>query len=243
MPFKKRSTMISEEKADSEYLVDSLRESIAYRYLSGDGIEIGALHSPLKVPNGVTVHYLDRMPVNQLRQHYPELSEQNLVEIDIVDDGETLASVLDASVDFVIANHMIEHCQNPIFSIENWLRVLKPGGILYMAVPDKRYTFDCERPVTALEHLIRDYTEGPKWSKSSHFEEWALLVDKVPEPDVPVRAQFVAAINYSIHFHVWTQVEFLELLLYCRNNLSLPIEIELLQKNDIEFVCILRKSA
>lgn len=230
------------ELADTSSKEISLRKAIACRYLTGEGIEIGALHSPLEVPNNVHVRYLDRMPVEQLRQQYPELSGYNLVEIDIVDDGETLASVVD-SVDFVIANHMIEHCQNPIFSIQNWLRVLKPDGILYMAVPDKRYTFDCERPVTSLEHLIRDYTEGPKWSRSLHFEEWARLVDKVPEHDVVARAQLVAEINYSIHFHVWTQVEFLELLLYCRRLLSFPIEIELLQKNDIEFIVVLRKTA
>lgn len=220
----------------------SLRRVIAYRYLTGEGIEIGALHSPLEVSSDTTVRYLDRMPVNQLKQQYPELSEYKLVEVDIVDDGETVASVLD-SVDFVIANHIIEHCQNPIFSIENWLRVLKPNGILYMAVPDKRYTFDCERPVTSLKHLIRDYTEGPEWSMTSHFEEWARLVKKVSEHNVAAHAKALAEFNYSIHFHVWTQVEFLELLLYCQTNLFFPIEIELLQKNDIEFICVIRKTA
>lgn len=219
-----------------------LRKQIAFRYLSGDGIEIGALHSPLEIPSSARIRYLDRMPVNQLRQQYPELLQYELVELDIIDDGETLAYVSDISLDFVIANHMIEHCQNPIFSIENWLRVLKPGGVLYMAVPDKRYTFDCDRPVTPLEHLIRDYTEGPRWSMHPHFEEWARLVDKVPEDDVAARAKGLAEINYSIHFHVWTQVEFLELLLYCQSNLSFPIEIELLQKNSIEFIVILRKN-
>jgi SAM-dependent methyltransferase len=220
-----------------------LRKQIAFRYLTGDGIEIGALHSPLEIPPGVKVRYLDRMPRNQLRQQYPELSQYELVELDIIDDGETLVSVSDISVDFVIANHMIEHCQNPILSIKNWLRVLKPGGVLYMAVPDKRCTFDCDRPVTPLEHLIRDYTEGPEWSMCPHFEEWARLVDKVSENDVAAHAKFLAEINYSIHFHVWTQVEFLELLLYCQSNLYFPIEIELLQKNNIEFIVVLSKTA
>lgn len=220
---------------------NQLRRAIANQYLVGNGIEIGALHSPLEVPESVTVKYLDRMPVTQLRQHYPELSEYKLVEIELVDDGETIVSVLDDSVNFVIANHMIEHCQNPIFSLQNWLRVLKPKGILYIAVPDKRYTFDCDRPVTPLKHLIRDYIEGPQWSKNSHFDEWARLVDKVPEQEVAARAKFVAEINYSIHFHVWTQIEFLELLLYCRNSLSFPFEIELLQKNGIEFIVVLSK--
>jgi predicted SAM-dependent methyltransferase len=221
----------------------SLRKQIASRYLVGDGIEIGALHSPLEIPSSLRIRYLDRMPVNQLRQQYPELSESNLVELDIIDNGETLESVLDVSLDFVIANHMIEHCQNPIFSLENWLRVLKPGGILYVAVPDKRYTFDCERPVTPIEHLIRDYAEGPGWSMYPHFEEWARLVDKVSENDTVARAKYLAEINYSIHFHVWTQVEFLQLLLYCQSQLSFPIEVELLQKNNIEFIVVLSKTA
>jgi len=63
------------------------------------------------------------MPVEELKKQYPELSAYNLVEPDILDDGETLSSISDDSVDFVIANHMIEHCQKSL--VENFLRVLK----------------------------------------------------------------------------------------------------------------------
>ena len=224
---------ISPEKA--------LRRQIAWHYLSGNGLEIGALHSPLEVPPNATVRYVDRMSVAELRKQYRELAEYELVEVDIIDNGETLLSIADSSVDFVIANHMIEHCENPIGTIKRHLRVLKPGGILYMAVPDKRYTFDRDRPLTSLEHVIRDYTEGPEWSMRSHFEEWTRIVNKVSEEKVSIQVQHLINISYSIHFHVWTQVEFLELLLYCRNHLSFPMEIEALQKNGIEFIVILRK--
>ena len=145
-----------------------VRRNIASQYLSGEGIEVGALHAPLEVPPGVKVHYVDRMPVSELRKQYPELAAVNVVEADIVDNGETLSSIADNSWDFVIANHMIEHCQNPIGTLENFLRVLKPGGLVYMGVPDKRYTFDIDRPLTSLDHLIRDYKEGPEWSKLGH---------------------------------------------------------------------------
>jgi len=40
------------------------------------------------------------MPVEELK--HPELSAYNLVEPDILDDGETLSSISDDSVDFVI---------------------------------------------------------------------------------------------------------------------------------------------
>lgn len=228
--------------AEPILLDNSIRSLIATKYLRGSGIEIGALHTPLRVPGDVIVRYVDRMSATQLKQTYPELAECELVEVDIVEDGESLASIPNASVDFIIANQMIEHCQNPIFTIENWVRVLKQNGILYMGVPDKRYTFDCDRPVTPLEHLIRDYSEGPWWSRDLHFDEWARLVDKYPQQEVAARAGGLADLNYSIHFHVWTQAEFLELLLYCRDQLSFPIEIESVQENGMEFIVVLRKT-
>ena len=220
-----------------------VRRDIAFKYLSGNGIEVGALHAPLEVPDTVKVYYVDRMSVSDLRKQYPELNGTNLVEADIVDNGETLSSIADNSWDFVIANHMIEHCQNPIGALENFLRVLKPGGIVYMGVPDKRYIFDVDRPMTTLDHLIRDYKEGPEWSKVSHYEEYVRLVEKFPQEQVLARQQALINIDYSIHFHVWTSETFSELLFYCQKHLGLGFTIELFQQNSIEIVMILRKIA
>jgi predicted SAM-dependent methyltransferase len=220
-----------------------VRRDIAFQYLKGEGIEVGALHSPLQVPEGVKVHYVDRMSVSDLRKQYPELGAVGLVEADIVDNGETLSSIADNSWDFAIANHMIEHCQNPIGALENFLRVIKPGGLVYMGVPDKRYTFDIDRPLTTLDHLIRDYKEGPEWSKLGHYEEYVRLVDKFPEEQVADRMQHLLDIDYSIHFHVWTAETFPELLAYSQKKLSHGFEIELLHENFGELIVILRKIA
>src|SRR5215210_513324 len=101
------------------------------RYLRGSGLEIGALHMPLRVARGVRVRYVDRLDVDGLRMHYPELAEHDLVDVDIVADGESLGSVADGSQDFVIANHFLEHTQNPIATVESHLRVLRPDGVIY----------------------------------------------------------------------------------------------------------------
>ena len=77
-------------------------------------------------------------------------------------------------------------------------------------------------------------------SVNSHFEEWSRLVEKVPDDQVASSVAHLIDINYSIHFHVWTQMEFLELLLYCKQH-YFNFEIELLQKNGVEFITILRK--
>jgi hypothetical protein len=121
--------------------------------------------------------------------------------------------------------------------------VLRPGGTLFMAVPDKRFTFDKDRPATTVEHLVRDYDEGPERSLQEHLEEWSRLVARVPEEDVGKHARELFESGRSIHFHAWTQAEFLELLLYCRNTLHFPYDVVEFRKNDPELVCVLQRSS
>jgi SAM-dependent methyltransferase len=221
---------------------DSLdRRTIAARYLRGTGIEIGALHVPLPMPPSARVKYVDRMSEAELRQQYPELNDRRLVQVDIIDDGERLEHIPAASQDFVVANHLLEHCQNPIGAIRNMLRVLKAGGILYLCVPDKRYTFDIDRPVTPIEHLLRDDEEGPEWSRRQHFEEWVRLVRRVPEGEVEEQTAHLMETDYSIHYHVWTQVELLKLISTLRDELRFGFEVELFLKREYEVVLVLRK--
>jgi GT2 family glycosyltransferase/SAM-dependent methyltransferase len=216
-----------------------VRHAVAGFYLEGSGIEVGALHSPIRVDPSVNVRYVDRMTVAELRRQYPELEPYPLIEPDIIDNGEHLETIEAGSQDFVIASHFLEHCQDPIGTVKAMLRVVRPGGVLYLAVPDKRYTFDRNRPVTTLEHLIRDHEEGPAWSKVAHFEEWATMAE-----DVNIRgrsAQELIDFDYSIHFHVWTQAEVLELFSAMRTRFGMPFDVETIVKNGIEVIVILRK--
>ena len=213
------------------------RYSLSFLYLRGNGIEIGALHNPLRLSPRARVRYVDRMTVADLRMQYPELQGKKLVDVEIVDDGERLATVLDGSQDFVIANHFIEHCQNPLQALENAYRVLRPSGVLYLALPDKRYTFDRDRPVTLIEHLERDHADGPEWSRRGHFEEWVRLVNKVTDPVLVARqVELLLAMEYSIHYHVWTQREMMALLLHLQKRLPFDIEVMLRHKDEVIFI-------
>lgn len=217
----------------------ALRDAIAGLYLEGTGIEIGALHSPIAVTPPVRVQYVDRMTVAELRRQYPELDAWPLVEPDILDNGERLERIGDGTQDFVIASHFLEHCQDPIGTVKSMLRVVKPGGVLFLAVPDKRYTFDRQRPVTPLDHVIRDHEEGPAWSKVGHFEEWATLAE-----DGNIRgrtAQELIDFDYSIHFHVWTQAEVLDLFAAMKIRYAMAFDVEAVVKNVIEVIVVLRK--
>jgi SAM-dependent methyltransferase len=224
----------------SSTTIHGTRAALAAAFLHGEGIEIGALHQPLVVPSSVRVKYVDRMTAPDLRRHYAELAAQPLVETDIVDNGELLGTIGDGTQDFVIANHFIEHCQNPLLTVQNLLRVLKPAGVVYMAVPDKRFSFDVDRPCTTIEHLMRDYSEGPGWSKRQHFEEWSRLVHKRDDDRlVEEEVAHLIELDYSIHFHVWGAAEFLEFIVTVHR--LFQFETELFLRNGPESIVILRK--
>ncbi len=181
------------------------------------------------------------MTVKELRQQYPELRAYPLAEADIIDDGEKLEKIKSDSQDFVIANHFFEHCENPIGAIESFFRVLKRGGILYLAVPDKRFTFDTDRPITKLEHILKDYNEGAACSHREHYAEWAHFIDKKSEDTIEKYIDMLINSGYSIHFHVWTYLELFELIIYMKRQLNFDFEVKEFAFTDNESIFIIKK--
>ena len=106
------------------------------RWLSGHGIEIGALGDPLLLPDDVHVSYVDRLPVDGLRRQHPELAGETLVAVDIIGHAEDLSSIADESQDFVIADHPLDELDSPLAALVEMARVLRPGGVLHVAFPE-----------------------------------------------------------------------------------------------------------
>jgi SAM-dependent methyltransferase len=215
------------------------REDIALRYLAGDGIEIGALDFPLRMPPGARVRYIDYLDPDALEQtHRQTLSEgRPLIRPDVIDDGARLAQFANESLDFVVANHMLEHVEDPIAALHHQLRVLKPDGVLYLTLPDARHTFDAARPLTSVEHLLRDHERGPKISRREHLEECAHVIEGRQGSDVAIRADEMEAAGVRPHFHVWTPLTFAAFLAAT----DLPFTLTLLQESVDEFVVVLCK--
>lgn len=218
------------------------REELAVRYLRGEGIEIGALHRPLWVPEAAKVRYVDHMSRDELLRAadgvYGRASA--VVETDVVDDGARLARFGDESLDFVIANHVLEHIDDPIAALSNWARVLRPDGVLFLTLPDARHTwFDAPRPRTTVEHVLRDHADGPQVSREEHHREWTLVAEGLPADRVEARMAELADSAWDIHYHVWDLEGFLDLL----RHLALPVRIDVAQAVAAEFTLILRKAS
>jgi hypothetical protein len=189
-----------------------VREAIACS-LDGFGLEIGAGASPFPVPPRCRVVYGDRLTYEQLcAEPYPGQRLCDLVIPDILTDLDTVGNVADESLDFLVACHVIEHTRNPIGSITAAWRKLKPGGRLVLVVPDKERTFDRDRPVTPLEHLLEDHASPDRARDYAHYEEFYTLAQPVPEFARRRAVERRFAEGYAIHYHVWTHDAFAEML-------------------------------
>ena len=233
-----------ENKSIEKQDIQKIRIALSEKYLVGKGIEIGALHRPLYVSKKAHVKYVDRLDMIGLRSHYPELNEYELTKIDILDDGEKLLTIKDCSLDFIIANHMLEHCENPLGAIRNHLAKLRSKGVLYYAVPDKRYTFDAERQLTTFDHLVDDDKRKiiDKESRTGHFLDFIKAVYKdMPSAEQKTNAEKFMQMNYSIHFHVWNASSFREFLKKSQKYFNDSFEIIEFRENGEEMIAILRK--
>jgi len=230
--------------------MSSAKRSHLAGWLSGQGIELGALHQPLAVPAGVHVEYVDRLSVAELRQQYPELASLDLVPVSHIGNAEDLARIADASVDFVVACHVLEHLEDPTRALREIHRVLRDGGIFFCALPEPRVTFDREREMTTVDHLLRDHPGG-QMSRQDHFVDWVENVERhqpwweVAPPDPQERVQFLLDMDYSIHFHVWRPDTFLDYLSAVRREVGIVFEMldfaGCVPGVDDEFIFILRK--
>ena len=84
--------------------------------------------------------------------------------MDLVGSATRLAEIVDAKglagkLDYVMSSHNFEHIPDPIRFLQGCEKALKPGGILSMALPDKRCCFDYFRPLSMTGDLIQAFFE------------------------------------------------------------------------------------
>lgn len=219
------------------------REQLAHIYIRGEGLELGALNNPLPVSPHAHVRYVDFATAEAVAEQFPGHAVKTP---DIIDDAVTLTSVEDSSQDFVIACHILEHLEDPIGAIKTWFRVLKPGGVLFMSIPDRRFTFDFHRKLTPLDHLLADHEQGPAWSREAHMkeleEEYRSTYDVQDEEVLRLLLNWQREGRGHTHFHVWTQLEMLELVLALRRS-GISFDIECFCAYEIEGTFVLRKGS
>lgn len=214
------------------------------RFLSGCGLEIGALHQPFDVPRGCEIEYLDVEDEDTLRRRFPEI--KRMVRISYVGDvgRASVRDITGKTFDFVVMNHVLEHVANPIQVISNVLAGLQEGGLLVLSIPDRNFCFDRSRVVTTFEHLCADYYLNTCDVSVEHYVDFLTHV----HPEVFVnRERFLDALEHVMarreHVHVWDSETFratLRRILHLLNVRARFLFESLADLNSFEYFAVLR---
>lgn len=134
-------------------------------------------------------------------------------------EATDLNGIADARYDFVCSAYMIQHCANPIKALMEWVRVLKPGGLLVVLIPHWQKTFDHKRPVTTRAHLIDDHRKNTGEDDQTHIPEVLALHDLGRDILAGTAAQFRERtlnnpVNRAVHQHVFDPRLAVELMDY-----------------------------
>jgi len=196
---------------------------------TGKGLEIGPSHNPLMAKvEGFDVEILDYLDADGLRRKYAAASV-DLLAIETVDhiaDGRPMTEVIGERhrYDWIVASHVIEHVPDLVAFLIDCEALLKPGGSLVLAVPDKRYVFDILRPVSTVGQVLQAHVDGRKrpWPgvifddiayarKRSGRIGWALddpnPLEEVRPPDAALRFFEQACRDESyVDVHCWVFV-------------------------------------
>ncbi len=125
------------------------------------GLEIGPLANPVVKKSDGTILYVDYADADRLRKRYfndPHVDISKIVTVDALWGEKSLYEALDGKgVDYIIASHVIEHVPDLVTWFGELHSVLLSGGVVRLAIPDKRYEFDYLRSETRLCDVLSAY--------------------------------------------------------------------------------------
>ncbi len=160
-------------KSTKKNKIDIKRSLLADSYLKGlKGVEIGgSAHNQFGL-NTINVDYT--ADVNTVFKQDEIKLVGEYLKVDVEAPGDHLP-FKDERFDFVISSHVLEHFWDPIKALQEWMRVVKKSGYIFMIIPHKDRTFDHDRPRTTLKELVNRHDgsiSAPETDLHIHYSVW-----------------------------------------------------------------------
>jgi SAM-dependent methyltransferase len=149
-------------------------------------IEIGPSFSPIAPKsagwNSASIDHLTRDGLVAKYTGFPGVDVSQIESVDFVwSDGPLSAAVPTArhsTFDAFIASHVIEHTPDLIAFLDSATTLLKPEGVVILAIPDKRYCFDYFQQLTTTGQLLDAHAERrSRHTSSLAFDHFAYQVE------------------------------------------------------------------
>jgi hypothetical protein len=132
--------------------MSDLRSELSNRYLRGFGVEIGAGLSPTVAPNISGIAFIDKRSPAEVAALFGRAPDYPILT------PSEARERFSENVDFIVAHHVIEHCDDPIgVLVKEWLPMLKTDGLIYLSLPSSRHSCEQLRLPTPVEHVLDDY--------------------------------------------------------------------------------------
>jgi SAM-dependent methyltransferase len=142
----------------------------AYELCKGTGIEIGAVNCPFDLDADVI--YLDQGDSSYVASmHASDPNVIGVLPVSLVAQKPPYTFLASNAFDFVVASHVIEHLANPLASISEFNRIIRPGGVVYLVVPHKDWCFDKCRTETPLQHFVTEFFSETSEISLEHYLE------------------------------------------------------------------------
>jgi SAM-dependent methyltransferase len=191
--------------------------------LAKPGIEFGPLDRPLLSQKRADVLYVDHASKEDLLAKYRDHPAENISpalvrNVDIVWPCGPLASrVGGRRFDYALASHVIEHVPDMIGWLQEVSSVLRPGGVLNLAIPFRDGTFDRKRHTTPIASLIANHIEKrTRPTAAQIFDHIAFVAPLGVEEEPHVHAALLTARKVEqsneyldVHCNVFTPESFL----------------------------------
>jgi SAM-dependent methyltransferase len=246
-----------------------LLSSIDEQYMVG--LEIGPLHRPTLKKSQGKIFYADFASTEYLKNKYkedPHVDILEIVDVDFVVREQGLRDACGGGFDFVIASHVAEHVPNLVGWLQEVEHCLLDDGVLSLALPDKRFTFDHLRSSTSIQSLLAFEVEDLKrpnalqiidfivnFSDVSAEEAWKGFLSGLVLPSnakntfenalTMAKDAFFNEVYHDVHCTVFSSYEFVGLMhqLAEMEKLSFyPVSFFDTAENDFEFFISMKKS-
>ena len=155
----------------------SCNSEIVNKYLSGlKGVEIGRASYANYGIDAINIDRIDIRKTNNDNVYFKEQMklDNTIAKVDLIANGDNLP-FKDNTLDFVFTSHVLEHFYDPIKALQEWYRVIKIGGYVFMIIPHKERTFDKDRERTTLNELINRHNQIIKTEEQltdKHHSVW-----------------------------------------------------------------------
>lgn len=134
--------------------IRAIRYEVSKPYLNGSGMEVGAGANPQRLPDGVQCRYFDKYDRNFVEHFFGEGRELPYQVTSLADVTKHFPD----GADFLIAHNVLEHCENPIRTVCDWISYIRPGGVLVVGLPlPSRCLNDGQRRFASFRHVLEDY--------------------------------------------------------------------------------------